>query len=61
MKAKEMRQKSKDELEKIIKDDREKIRQLRFNLSSGKVKNIKEAGNLKKKIARVLTILKERG
>jgi len=56
-----MRQKSKDELEKIIKDDREKLRQLRFNLSSGKVKNIKEAGNLKKKIARVLTILKERG
>ena len=59
MRAKELRQKSKDELKKILIDTREKLRQLRFDLASAKVKNVKEAGNVRKKIARILTILKE--
>jgi len=59
MKAKELRQKSKDELQKILREDQEKLRQFRFDLASSKVKNVHEAGNLKKKIARILTILKE--
>lgn len=59
MKVKELRQKSNDELKKILRDSREKLRELRFDLTAGKVKNTKEAGNLKKKIARILTILKE--
>ena len=52
-----MRQKSKEELKKILEEDREKLRQLRFNLSSGKVKNIKEISHSKKEIARILTLL----
>ena len=59
MKVKELRKKSKDDLEKILKEEREKLRQLRFDLASGKVKNVREIGNLKKEIARILTILKE--
>ena len=59
MRAKELRQKSKDELKKILIDTREKLRQARFDLASAKVKNVKEAGNLRKKIARIITILKE--
>ena len=59
MKVKELRQKSKDDLGRTLKEDREKLRQLRFDLASGKVKNVKEVSNLKKKIARTLTILKE--
>lgn len=59
MKTKELRQKSKDDLKKNLSEDREKLRQLRFDLASGKLKNVREAGNLKKKIARILTILKE--
>jgi large subunit ribosomal protein L29 len=59
MKAKELRQKSKDELKKILIDTREKLRQLRFDLASAKVKNVKEAGKVRKNIARILTILKE--
>lgn len=58
MKTTELRQKSKDELRKILEDDREKLRQLRFDLSAGKVKNVKEVHNLKKEIARILTLLK---
>jgi large subunit ribosomal protein L29 len=59
MRAKELRQKSKDELKKILIDTREKLRQLRFDLASAKVKNVKEVGKQRKKIARILTILKE--
>lgn len=59
MKVKELRKKSKDDLEKILKEEREKLRQMRFDFASGKVKNVREKGNLKKEIARILTILKE--
>jgi len=45
---------------KSIKDYREKLRSLRFDLASGKVKNVREIRNIKKDIARILTILKEK-
>jgi large subunit ribosomal protein L29 len=60
MKVKELRQKSKDDLNKILQDDREKMRQIRFDLSSGKVKNVREINKIKKDIARILTILNEK-
>jgi large subunit ribosomal protein L29 len=59
MKTRELRKRSKEELEKILRDEREKLRQLRFDLSSGKVKNVREIGKLKKEIARILTIIRE--
>lgn len=59
MKTRELRKRSKEELEKILRDEREKSRQLRFDLSSGKVKNVQEISETKKEIARVLTILRE--
>jgi large subunit ribosomal protein L29 len=60
MKSAEIRQKPKEELLKNVKDYREKLRGLRFDLASGKVKNVKEIRNIKKDIARILTILKEK-
>jgi large subunit ribosomal protein L29 len=60
MKIKELRQKSKDDLNKILQDDREKVRQIRFDMSSGKVKNVREINKIKKDIARILTILNEK-
>jgi large subunit ribosomal protein L29 len=59
MKAAELRQKPKDELQKLLRDNREKLRQLSFDLASGKVKNVREIRELKKDIARVLTLLKQ--
>jgi len=56
MKLVELRRKSKDELKKILTDDREKLRQLRFDLSAGKVKNVREIRHIKKEIAQVLTL-----
>ena len=58
MKLAELRRKSKDELKKILQDNREKARQLRFDLSAGKVKNVREIRHIKKEIAQVLTLLK---
>ncbi len=60
MKIKELRQKSKDDLNKILQDNREKVRQIRFDMSSGKVKNVREINKIKKDIARILTILNEK-
>jgi len=56
MKLVELRRKSKDELKKILADNREKLRQLRFDLSAGKVKNVREIRHIKKEIAQVLTL-----
>ncbi|MBU0476548.1 50S ribosomal protein L29 [Patescibacteria group bacterium] len=60
MKIKELKQNSKVELQKILIESREKIRQLRFDLASGKVKNVKEVRGTKKDIARLLTLLKSK-
>jgi len=58
MKTTELQQKSKSELQKILSDNREKLRQLRFDLAAGKVKNVREVRKVKKDIARILTVLK---
>lgn len=58
MKLTELKQKSQQELQRILEDDRKKLGQLRFDLSAGKVKNVKEVHNLKKEIARIMTLLR---
>ena len=58
MKISEIRQKSKKELENMLLAQRERLRNLRFDLASGKVKNVREIRELKKEIARILTILR---
>jgi large subunit ribosomal protein L29 len=57
MKAVEINQKSKEELEKMVQDGKEKLRQLRFDLAAGKVKNIRQIRLIKKDIARMFTKL----
>ena len=58
MKIKELRTKPKEELQKTLIDDKEKLRQLNFDLSAGKVKNVREVRKIKKEIARILTLVK---
>jgi len=58
MKTNELKQKSKEELQRILEDDRERSRQIRFDLSANKVKNVKETRNVKKEIAQILTLFK---
>lgn len=57
MKIAELRQKSKNELEQLLRENREKARNLRFDLAGGKVKNVREIRRIKKDIARILTII----
>ena len=59
MKINELRQKSKKELQKMLIDRREHLRNLKFDLASGKVKNVREIRGLKKEIAQILTLLTE--
>lgn len=59
MRISELRQKSKEELQKLLQENREKLRQLRFDLMAGKVKNVREIRMIKKDIARILTLLKQ--
>lgn len=60
MKISELRQKPKKELQRSLLGLCEKLRQLRFDLASGKIKNIREIRGTKKDIARILTILKSK-
>ncbi|MEK7194014.1 MAG: 50S ribosomal protein L29 [Patescibacteria group bacterium] len=45
------------ELQKNLNEYREKLRNLKFDLAQGKVKNIREIKDIKKAIARILTIM----
>ncbi len=60
MKAAELRRISTSELESLLRKKREDLRQFRFDLAAGKVKNIKDIRETRKDIARILTILRER-
>jgi len=60
MKPKELYQKEISELQKLLEENREKLRKLRFDLASGKLKNVRGIRKLKKDIAQILTILKEK-
>ena len=60
MRIKDLRNKSEEELKSYLLQERERLRSLRFDLVAGKVKNIRELRSIKKGIAQVLTILKEK-
>ena len=60
MKIKEIRQKSDKELRKLLLTLRDKLRDLRFKIASKQLKNYKEMGKIRKDVARILTVLKER-
>lgn len=49
-----------EELVHLVKDSNEKLRALKFDLAAGKVKDISEIKELKKKVARTKTFLHER-
>jgi large subunit ribosomal protein L29 len=59
MKIVEMRKKTKKELNDMLQGSKAKLRSLRFDLASGKVKNVREIRKIKKDIARILTITKQ--
>jgi len=59
MDAKELRTKSQEELTKLLSEQQSVLRQLKFDLAAGRVKNIRDLHQTKKTIARIETILAE--
>jgi large subunit ribosomal protein L29 len=58
MKISEIKNRSKEELEQLIKELRARIAQMNFDLADKKLKNTNQIKQVKKDIARVLTVLK---
>lgn len=61
MKAEELRQMSATELEAKEKEMREQLFRLRFQLAAGQMESVKKIRELRKDIARLLTVRKEHG
>jgi large subunit ribosomal protein L29 len=59
MKAKELQQKPEKELRELLAENQRKLGQLKFDLASKKLKNVMEIRELKKDIARILTLLNQ--
>ena len=60
MKANELRKIENAKLEKNVQDLKKKLSDTRFKFSANQLKNVKEISNIKKEIATILTILRER-
>ena len=59
MKIKELRELGDNELAKLLEEKKAKAVSLRFDISSKQLKNNREYRNIKKDIARMLTLLEE--
>lgn len=60
MKIRELEKKSSEELEKLYIDFCQKRQQLNFKVASKQLKNVREVRDVRKTIARILTIQKQR-
>ena len=59
MKAKDLRKKSEKDLTADLITQKENLASLRLKLAVNKLKNVKEIKNIKRDIARLLTVIKE--
>jgi len=59
MEIKELRGKKQKDLQDLLAEKREKLRLFKFDLVSGKVKNVREIRSTRKDIAQIITILNE--
>ena len=57
MKTKDLKNKNKGELTDLLSDEREKLLSLRTKSHESKPKNVKSAREIRKTIARILTLL----
>ncbi len=56
--TKDLKQKSDQDLKKLLVEKRGNLRDFYFSVAGGKVTNVKAARNLRKDIARIFTILR---
>jgi ribosomal protein L29 len=48
------------ELENDLREKREAFRKFRFEMTGGKVKNVKEGGMIRREIAKILTFINQK-
>ncbi len=58
MKIKDLREKSEVELDRLLVDSRNKLRDLRFRIAAKQLGNIREVRELRRTVAQVLTLKK---
>jgi ribosomal protein L29 len=59
-KTEEIRKKSDKELAALAIEKREAVRAFRFGIAGSKVRNVKEGGNARREVARILTEINAR-
>ena len=59
MKIREIRQKSIQELQKLLEETRSNLVDFRFRVHSGRVKNVHELREARRTVARVITMLNQ--
>ncbi|MCK9378705.1 MAG: 50S ribosomal protein L29 [Candidatus Moranbacteria bacterium] len=57
MKINEIKEKNSKELEKLLAEKRNEVRELRFNIFSKQAKDHRKYFNCKKEVAQILTVL----
>ncbi len=60
MDAVELRKQSDESLTKLLKEAQERLQELRFELSANQLKDVREVREVRRTIARIRTILKEK-
>ncbi len=60
LKIKDLRKKTKEDLEKLLKEDLKKLQDLRFDLAFNRLKDVSMIKKVKREIARIKTLLKEK-
>ena len=59
MKSKELKEKNENELRELLQSSRHKLLELRMRGAESRPKNVKEAKEIRKNIARILTLLQK--
>ncbi|MDZ7611444.1 MAG: 50S ribosomal protein L29 [Candidatus Moranbacteria bacterium] len=60
MNAQELRKQTKEELQDLLKEKKARLCQVRFSVKSRQARNHQEQNHIKKDVARILTVLKEK-
>lgn len=61
IKTKELRQKTREELTRTLDEQRQHLGKAYFDLAAGKTRNVKECRTARRTIARVLTVMAQKG
>jgi len=60
LRTKDLRKKSKEDLQKLLKQNLKKLQELRFDLAFNRLKDVSLIKKTKKEIARIKTLLNEK-